>query len=156
MPNVKQVSNGGNVTYYINEEAGVVVAKIECMHREPDEIVESISWKLRRSDSRMEGINTYLAGDNSRYELRPYYTGVAKCSPDDTFDIEVGKRIALARAQIKYHEALGDILLDIAESVSVFVQTIADRASREYDMVDKYIAGASKTIAGTYEGGEAK
>jgi len=35
-----------------------------------------------------------------------YYVGVAKCAPEDDFDIEYGKKLALTRAKIKRSKAM--------------------------------------------------
>ena len=63
--------------FFINEEKRIVVCKVSAEINVPwdYESVVSIPWK------KFEG------------------EGIAKCSPEDVFDIERGKRIALAKAE---------------------------------------------------------
>ena len=74
-----------DVDYYVNKEKKVVVAK-------------------------MTGCSNGLACDMCRkgyppipaFEIANAFIGKAKCSPDDTFDEETGKKIAFKRAYKKY------------------------------------------------------
>lgn len=48
--------------------------------------------------------------DDDRILLRPTYKGVAKCHPDDIFDVNVGKNLASDRARDKYESAFNNAL----------------------------------------------
>lgn len=72
-----------NYTYFVNEEAKVVVAKLEVD-------VECMS-------------NTQLFALNCNKEPLPeYFTGVAHCKGDDAWDEEKGKKMARAKAKRSY------------------------------------------------------
>ena len=40
------------------------------------------------------------------FDIDSTYTGVAKCAPEDEFDLEFGKELALRRARIKRNKAV--------------------------------------------------
>lgn len=65
----------------------------------------------------------FIAADRMAKYVEPYYTkreflipgtfvGVARCSPDDEFDVERGKKIALTRAKRKRGIAVNKIIRD--------------------------------------------
>lgn len=137
MPNIKQVSGGGNVTYYINEEAGVVVAKINAEEYEPFNVAESVITKLRKADEHNAPYDVFYCGGHGLM-LDKSYVGVARCSPEDKFDLETGKRIALARAQVKYHTALHDSLYEIAMYFMEIGASINRRSYFEAEQAVKY------------------
>ena len=56
------------------------------------------------------------------------WRGSAKCSPDDTFDEEKGKRIAFLRACAKRKRY---ILKDVRETVEIFDQDIRESEERK-------------------------
>ena len=137
MPNIKQVSGGGNVTYYINEEAGVVVAKINAEKYEPFNVAESVISKLRKADEHNAPYDVFYCGGHG-FMLDKSYVGVAKCSPEDKFDLEIGKKIALARAQEKYHAKLSVSLCNMAIYFREISDALYRRAQHEGDQRTKY------------------
>ena len=135
---VKEVSKGGNVTYYINQDAGVVVAKINSEESEAYEIMESIADKNLRSDLNNCPAFIYSRTGCAKYALDQYYIGIAKCSPKDKFDTEIGKKVALARAQEKYHTALMSNLSKMASYFGEIASLITCRACKEHEQIEKY------------------
>lgn len=74
------------VQYVVNEDKKVVVCITEVYLDTP--MIES---------------NSYSASFyNEMYRER--VVGIAKCSPNDTFDVEIGKQIAYARAENKAYD----------------------------------------------------
>ena len=60
------------------------------------------------------------------------YKGIAKCSPEDTFDVEIGKTIAMNRALRKYYS-------DLRNKYSYFMDMlyeVIDIAQDNYEMVN--------------------
>lgn len=45
-------------------------------------------------------------------KIAPKFTAVAKCHPDDTFDVEEGKKIARERVIKKYNKAMARVLAE--------------------------------------------
>lgn len=136
---IKEISKGGNVVYYINEQNGVVVAKILCDRYEAYDVVESIVRKFVRSDVANSPFDVCFNGlDTDKFNLDEYYTGIAKCSPDDTFNAETGKRIALAKAQAKYHTDINDKLARMSLYFCRISQLIERRAVQEHEQILRY------------------
>lgn len=73
------------------------------------------------------------------------YVGVAKCNPDDTFDVEVGKRIALKRAKAEYFD-------DIAREMSKAAMLAEDYATAMLDKASHFIALRSEYLKEAKEG----
>ena len=71
-------------SFYVNEKKGVVVCKVRGSLQCPYD--EGIWGRLSFSKPQIDGIS--LTG-----------TGIAKCHESDEFDVNRGKRIALARAE---------------------------------------------------------
>ena len=64
------------------------------------------------------------------------YKGIAKCSPEDTFDVEIGKTIAMNRALRKYYS-------DLRNKYSCFMDMlyeVIDIAQDNYEMVKRLSA----------------
>ena len=72
-----------SITYYIDEDKRTIVCKMTDCENDFMKSVPDIS----------------LTG----YELKPFYIGKAKCHPDDTWDEEKGKQLALYRMLQKYY-----------------------------------------------------
>lgn len=65
--------------------------------------------------------------------LMPYsFSAKAKCHPEDTFDVEEGKRIAIKRLHKKYNKAKKKILTDYLAKINYF----AENLEREIGKVD--------------------
>lgn len=81
-----------NAIYHINEEERVVVCVISGCSMDFDNFLTSMEKKLRNS--------VYIYDTSSL--MRKNYVGVARCAPEDTFDVEKGKLLAFQRAKRKY------------------------------------------------------
>ena len=74
-----------DVEYFVNEEKKVVVAKITNCYGDLCCDMCKVGFP-----------------PHSDFEIQDSFVGKAKCSPDDTFDVEKGKKIAFKRAYMKY------------------------------------------------------
>ena len=113
-----------DVDYYVNKEKKVVVAK-------------------------MTGCGNGLAYDMCRkgyppisaFEIANAFIGKAKCSPDDTFDEETGKKIAFKRAYKKYvmakKKAVAAFLTENNKLVDEFNDTVKNLMD-SYDRADAH------------------
>lgn len=100
-----EVSKSNNVVYTIDEENKVVTATIKCKAQEPE--ISFISQYLKHT--RGEGKGPLVERDDiwvGKYLINNEFTGKAKCHPDDSFNIEFGKQLALLRAKEKYQRAI--------------------------------------------------
>ena len=60
------------------------------------------------------------------YKIRNEYYGKAKCHPDDEFDIDFGKRLALIRAKQKYLDAVERVL----DESNMWVEEVSARIDK--------------------------
>ena len=63
------------------------------------------------------------------------FTGKAQCSPEDTFDVEIGKEIAYKRAVTKLFRAKRRALIDFVEGNKKIVQDLSEVADK---LIGKY------------------
>lgn len=74
------------VSYHIDTEKGIVVC-----------IIRDCSYLL--CDYIEQHSDLYL--DWNKYEMPNTFAGIARCAPEDTFNLELGKKIAYHKAQLK-------------------------------------------------------
>ena len=91
-----------DVEYLIFEDKGVVVCKLwNC-------------WDIARQRIKKympcTSVNLSLAFFD--YTIDDVFVGVAKCAPDDEFDLEYGKKLALTRAKIKRGRAVNNAIAE--------------------------------------------
>lgn len=89
--------NSSDVEFIVKADKGVVVCKLYNCSEIP----------VRRISKQVGTIFPYSV---ENYEIDNVYIGVAKCSPEDTFDEETGKRIALTKAKRKRGQAINNAL----------------------------------------------
>lgn len=115
-----------NVNFYVNEEKRTVVCKLS-------DTAEAVLDDLVQ--------NGYMPSTPECYEdglLKEGFTGKAKCSDEDTFDAEKGKRIAYKRAMAKYNRSkqkvVDRILRQQLKSFTNFSNTL-DRLYKKYERI---------------------
>lgn len=117
------------VEFIIQEDKGIVIAKI----KNPVGIVIDTHMKLLDI---VESNNDYLLMPN--IERVEKIRGIAKCVPEDKFDIETGKKIAFAKLQRKYF----NIIIDTVRLTIVKAQEAAFVLEKFqyylFDCVDKF------------------
>jgi len=103
----KEQKEGSAIIYLIDEENRTVTAKIPTKNLLEGALNDCgkyslVSWRV------YETIENYP---------HTYFVGTAKCAPEDTFDIETGKRLAAARMFKKYYKtklmAFNKVAIDI-------------------------------------------
>lgn len=80
--NLIKLSYTGEPKFFINEKKGTVTCKMSAVLNGPCEIIDS-----------------FIGGDVSFPSSFMNSTGVARCHEGDVFDVEIGKRIALSKAE---------------------------------------------------------
>ena len=82
-------------------------------------------------DEARKTVTTLLLGiDNKSLK----YVGVAKCSPEDTFDVDFGTKLAKARCDVKVAKAK----IQNASAAYMKASVAADEAQRQYDKMKNY------------------
>lgn len=94
-----EFSKSGNVVYTIDTDAKTVTAKIKCREEEPQNLFDG------QLDRHICGSGLGVVDESdifpAKFRIKTEYIGKAKCHPDDTFDINFGKMLALERAKQK-------------------------------------------------------
>lgn len=108
----------GRIKYYINEDKGTVVAKFNGHYRKDcsiwcrllGDVLDKIGKDTKKNtnicgeqyktlalgmDSYSDEIDDYIYCNDRLY-------GLAKCTPEDKFDVEIGKEIARKKLLAKY------------------------------------------------------
>lgn len=99
---VIEKSPGGNVTYYIKEKERIVVAVLKMSG---DEFTHSIDRVVEKNMSQTKEVNAFCPryfGSFFSGSIRcKEFTGIARCSINDEWNPEIGKRIAFLKANKK-------------------------------------------------------
>ena len=106
-----ETSKSGNVRYEIDEINKTIHAILFCDYDEPQIVFRNKIDKYIKGEG--ECLVGYQVCNDDKYRIDSMYKGVAKCHPDDTFDVEYGKRLALLRAKEKYLRAISTKLDDM-------------------------------------------
>lgn len=101
--------------YIVNEEKRTVVALMENCQ---SDLIQYLNKKIPDADFLISGLSSY---SGKTLNIDDTYRGIAKCSPEDVFDEEVGKTLASRRAQEKYDRAKSRVLENVA---GAFIQNI--------------------------------
>lgn len=99
-----EYSKSRNVVYTIDEANGTVMAKLLCHAEDPQLLFDNQLFKhiLGNDMGPVQESDIFPI----KFQIKNEYIGKAKCHPDDKFDIEFGKRLALLRAKSKYLRAI--------------------------------------------------
>ena len=107
---IKISFNNEGTKFYVNEEKGTVVCSVEACLLVPTD------WNSC----------VYVP------DIHLTEKGIAKCAPEDTFDVERGKRIALARAENKVYLSALKHLDKSMEQIAVIVNAYGDFNDKAY------------------------
>jgi len=105
-----EFSKSGNVVYYIDTDSKTVVAKLRCHEDDPMTLIGSQLMKQTSGDGFGPLELAAYPFFFEEFKIQNDYIGKAKCHPDDEFDIDFGKRLALLRAKQKYLNAVERVL----------------------------------------------
>ena len=105
-----EFSKSGNVVYHIDTESKTVVAKLRCHEDDPMTLIGSQLMKQTSGNGFGPLELSAYPFFFEEFKIQNDYIGKAKCHPDDEFDIEFGKRLALLRAKQKYLNAVERVL----------------------------------------------
>lgn len=95
---IVETKNKSGITYYIDEEKRTVVCKLR------GAMFDVIDNLLSRCN--------YVDFEND-YTMKDCYVGKAKCSPEDKWDKNTGKRIALCRALVAYYKDKDKMFMEV-------------------------------------------
>jgi hypothetical protein len=129
MPIRKEQKQGSSIFYLIDEENRTITAKIPV-----DSAVDSFY-----SDCNKRDIFGWYDGELEIRTYGKYFVGVAKCAPEDTFDIEIGKRLARDRALKKFYKAKLRAFHKMADLFDKDLKTIEDYMDYSWLAVNRFL-----------------
>lgn len=110
--------------FFVNEEKRTVVAIVdECLSDFRNRISKNPFFRI------LYVVDDYKGGEWTF--MNESYKGIAKCHPNDVFDVEIGKEIAKNRALRKYYS---DLRLKYSRFFDM-LDEIADVEDKNYDMI---------------------
>lgn len=121
----------GDITYLINKDKKIVVGYMHYFSPNMDCIKEQLSkWE------------TYIV-DDAKYctnWLKPIvFKAIAKCSPEDEFDADYGKKLVEARLWKKYHKRVMKDLFAMEISlnrVRMKIMSLMTKHAKKYGNID--------------------
>lgn len=117
--------NQNDVEFIVKADKGVVVCKLHNCK----EIVEKRIFKQN---------NTVFPYFPEKYYIDNIYVGVAKCAPEDTFDEEIGKKIALTKAKRKRAQAANNAIKQYISDVQKDLSRLEQYGIHEVPVVEKF------------------
>ena len=116
-----------SIKYHVNKEKGVVVAVLKCDPHEVHDVFCNLLYKHFNQGA------IALYGDKNVIDSR--YVGIARCSENDKFDEEFGKKLALARAKVKKSYAIYNKFynyVEVKDKISEIIENKADKLFGNY------------------------
>ena len=138
--NRKEISKSGNVFYTIDEKNKVVIAELRVCPTNPQDIFDNTLCKKFPKNNEWPVNHRYDGVE--KYMTKSSYIGKAICSPNDEFDIEYGKRLALARAKRNYSDALQRKFFNII----CWLDSVNYKIGKEYDKLYRRWIDADRKV----------
>jgi hypothetical protein len=125
----KEQKEGSSIIYLIDEENKTVTAKIPVKNMTESAYNDCAKYELP----------CWTVYEISKNYPHSYFTGIAKCAPEDTFDVETGKRIAVARMFQKYYRTKLNAMRKLAEEIDDQLTACEDLMNYSWLALDKFI-----------------
>lgn len=107
-----------------------------------------LSQEIRRFKNQTVAFLEVALTNNNTIIDKTAVKGTARCCPEDEYNFNIGKRIALARAEIKAYEYYKKILVDL----NYMHQTIATSSADLYDKLRRQISHNKEYIGDIISG----
>lgn len=99
------------VEYKVMPEQGIVIARI---YGTDHDAIDTFNRKFfANTTSALSVVREYWNNDNGRFTMPRSFKAIARCHPEDVFDEEKGKKIALNKLSEKYNHSLDKHLANI-------------------------------------------
>lgn len=125
----KEQKKGSSIIYLIDEENRTVTAKIPVQS-----MIEGAYGDCRKYNLPVNKVYEVFKGYPHKY-----FVGIAKCAPEDEFDIELGKRLAAARMFEKYYKTKLEIFRRTADQIDNLLTSCEDLMNNNWLALDKNI-----------------
>ena len=114
-----------DLVWTIDEENKIVV----CSLHHCEDIATSRIFK------RFHNLDIYF---DKRYRMKSSYVGVAKCNPQDDFNVEFGKDLSLYRAKVKRNKAANRAIQKYIRNTARTLKQLADYDIHEMTEEDRW------------------
>ena len=114
-----------DINYIVNEEKGIVVCIISDCEYNAIALVENATDIM---------VNPIDVPDT--FFLSSQYKGIAKCVPEDTFNVEYGKKLAYRKAYVKYVSAFERKVKLITNDYKNYVTKVLNQFDKAVSKVD--------------------
>ena len=120
---IVETKDKSGITYYIDEEKRTVVCKLRgAMFDVLDNLLSHYSDVDFEHD----------------YTMKDCYVGKAKCSPEDKWDTNTGKRIALCRALVSYYNDRDKVFMKVCNDLVSIKNYCLDQSIYAGHKADSY------------------
>lgn len=115
------------VKYLINEKKGIVTAWFDDGGLSKRELMENELYGMIRNRCNNDRLYLVLYSSDvveqfmNRYSDDRSFVGIAQCSPEDTFDKEVGKKIAFDRLREKERRMINKFTFFVMDWLDQFI-----------------------------------
>lgn len=86
-----------NVKYYVNRDKRTVVC-----------VLSGCRWNASNRITKQVQNYDYFINPYGEFRIKDEYVGIAKCSPEDTWDEDYGQKLAFARARKNRDDAINN------------------------------------------------
>ncbi len=122
-------TKANDVEYFVFKNKGVVVCKLH----------NCKSLALDRISKYANVLCPVM--DIHKYFINDVFTGVAKCSPDDSFDLEYGKKLALTKAKASRGKAINNAINLFIKNLNKSINNLQVYGLHEVPNVKAFING---------------
>lgn len=128
---IVETKNNSGITYYIDEEKRTVVCKLRgAMFDVIDNLLSHCNYVDFEND----------------YTMKDCYVGKAKCSPEDKWDKNTGKRIALCRALVSYYNDKNKVLMAVCRDLATVRNYCLEQSLYAVRKADSYRSELNKHL----------
>lgn len=120
---IVETKNKSGITYYIDEEKRTVVCKLR--------------GAMYDVAANLESRFNYVDFEHD-YTMKDCYVGKAKCSPEDKWDKNTGKRIALCRALVSYYNDRDKVFMKVCNDLTSVTNYCLEQATYAEHKADSY------------------
>ena len=118
------------IRYIVNENDRIVIAIIDnCMR---DAIKAANAWTGSDCWNSRNRIDVHVDYDK-KYLIPDKFTGIARCSIEDEWNEDIGKKIARERVLNKYHKSLNKAIRKIDYDMSMATYQFNERVKKLRD-----------------------
>lgn len=127
---IEEKENLSDIEFYVNKKKGTVACKLS----------NCSSIAINRIYRYTDNVIRWIAKPD-RYLIDDVYLGIAKCAPEDSFDEEYGKKVALLKAKALRGRAINKALTRFTNDVWKSLTRLEDYGIHDIPSVKAFVEG---------------